>query len=340
MAFPAPKYIQLYPTDRCNQNCGFCFNSRSDTLKDMSPADALDLLDLMADCRIPGLDIMGGEPFLLSWMPSFLRAAVEKGLMVNISTNGSFPEVMEDLMGINPHKLTVGISLEGSSSESHNRHTSANNYDKAIASITGLVSLGLNPVVKTVLTHESMADMQDIVAILKKMRIQRFYLIHRDLFTINPSERKAALSYPEFITFFLNLRKQNPDIEVNRVHASCFEKESLPNGIRCAGGVRKLSVMPDGAVYPCNLLSRFDYYCLGNIFRDSLDEIWSNPRLGLFRSFSSNRCSMPGCPNHPSCTGGCPAHAVFHGYDMHDTDIRCKGLSGLCPPDHLQCIQG
>jgi len=322
--FPLPQFLQLYPTTRCNQNCSFCFNSLSGLVKDMSPANALGLLDIMLDLGIHDLDIMGGEPFLLPWMPSFLHAAIREGIKVNISTNGSFPEVMEEFRGLSPEKINIGISLEGSSAETHNPLTNAANFEKALSSISSLVSMGFNPIVKTVVSSQTMADIQDIIAVLKQMDVQRYYLIHRDLFSMNHADKEDALSFPDFMSFFLNLRIQNPDFEINKVNASCFEKETLPKGVRCAGGARKLSIMPDGSLYPCNLFQHAPEFNLGNIFSGSFNEIWQNSKLSFFRRFEKNRCGMHACENHESCTGGCPAHALFHGYDLHAADLRCR----------------
>ncbi|MDP2158001.1 MAG: radical SAM protein [Nitrospirota bacterium] len=323
MVFPLPQYLQLYPTARCNQDCNFCFNSRSAVVKDMSPENALNLLDIMLALNISDLDIMGGEPFLLPWMPSFLHAAIKEGIMVNISTNGSFPEVMEEFRGLRPEQINIGISLEGSSGQTHNRLTNAANFEKALSSISTLVSMGLNPIVKTVVTGATMPGIQSIADLLIKLGVKRYYLIHMDLLSKADSHQLSAIRYPDFLSYFHSIRSMNASIEINKVNASCFEKQTLPKGVRCAGGVKKLSVMPDGSVYPCNLFQQSPEFSLGNIFTDAFSDIWSSPRLTLFRSFSSNKCSVTDCSNHSSCTGGCPAHAVLHGYGLHAADIRC-----------------
>lgn len=190
MSFPLPKYLQLYPTIRCNQACAFCFNGATGFVKDMPPDNALNLLDIMLALNILDLDIMGGEPFLLPWMPSFLRAAIKEGIMVNISTNGSFPEVVEEFRGLRPEQINIGISLEGSSAQTHNRLTNAANFEKAISSISSLVSLGLNPIVKTVTTKATMPDIQSVVDLLRRLGVKRYYLIHRDLFSV---DRKSVV---------------------------------------------------------------------------------------------------------------------------------------------------
>ena len=278
----------------------------------------------MVSLGIQDLDIMGGEPFLLPWMPSFLHAAIKDGIMVNISTNGSFPEVMKELRGLSSGKINIGISLEGSTAEAHNCLTSSANFDKAVASIASLVSRKLDPIVKSVVHRQTMADMQDIISFLKQMGVQRCYLIHMDQITWGINDQMSAISYPAFLNFFQKIKMTNPGIEINKVNASCFERQTLPEGMRCAGSVRKLSVMPDGTVYPCSLFQHAPEFRLGNLFTDPFSTLWENPKLAFFRNFSTNKCPRTDCSNHSSCTGGCPAHALFHGYDMQDMDIRCR----------------
>ena len=322
--FPPPQFIQLYPTDRCNQDCSFCFNRPSGLVKDMSHENALNLLDTMCNLGILDLDIMGGEPFLLPWMPSFLHAAIKERIMVNISTNGSFPEVMEEFRGLSAEEINIGISLEGSSAQAHDRLTNAANFEKALSSISSLVSMGLNPIVKTVVTVATMPDIQFIAELLKKLGVKRYYLIHMDLLSTEHNSQLSAISYPNFLHFFYKISAMGTsDIQMYKVHASCFEKQEIPAGVRCAGGVRKLSVMPDGSVYPCNLFQHFPEFNLGNIFTDTFSEIWSSPKLDYFRTFRKNSCEMKTCSNLSFCTGGCPAHSYFHGKELQGTDIRC-----------------
>ena len=108
------------------------------------------------------------------------------------------------------------------------------------------------------------------------------------------------------------------------MHASCFEKASLPAGARCAGGAKKLAVMPDGSAYPCNLLAHFPEFRLGNILRADLSTILSHPALEILRKCAGNTCGDMSCVNCTACTGGCPAHNLMHRGDINGQDIRCS----------------
>ena len=284
---------------------------------------ALKLIDILSAQAIRDLDIMGGEPFLLGWMPDFIRKANDAGIIVNISTNGSLPEALEKLNNIHPVKLNIGVSLEGSLPERHDALTRSRNFEKTVRSIMMLASMGLNPVVKTVVNRSTMHDIRSIAHLLRDIGVRRYYLIHMDLFSKHPHARKDALGFAEFLAFYRAMTEQTPDIELNKVNASCFDKYSLPEGVRCAGGVKKLSIMPDGTVYPCNLFQHFREFHLGNIITDDVKTIWTSPKLAFFRCRKENRCDMTGCSNFSSCTGGCPAHGYYHAKDLNSPDIRC-----------------
>jgi len=285
--------------------------------------DALTLLDILSCHGIEEIDVMGGEPLLLDWMPDFVDIAIKSGRSVNLSTNGSTPDIIGRFAALDPEKFNIGISLEGSTDEKHNRMTNSHHFYRAVASVAGLVSSGLDPIVKTVVSKETMADIQDIINLIRDMGVKRYFLIHMDLMARNTTLRNAALDYCDFRDFYDEIKRNNRDIGIFKVNASCFEKETLPEGVRCAGGVRKLAVMPDGSVYPCNLFQGFKEFNLGNIFEDNLFTIWANPKLDLFRHCRVNSCANGSCTNKNSCSGGCPAHGYYH-YGRHlERDVRC-----------------
>jgi radical SAM protein with 4Fe4S-binding SPASM domain len=328
MPFSRPRYIQLYPTTRCNQGCSFCFNAASEEASDMTCEAALRLLEILSEHGIADLDIMGGEPFLLEWMPDFISTAAQRGIKVNISTNGSRPEIMRRLAGMNPVGVNVGVSLNGSTAEAHNVLTHSRHFGLALKSIQTLVSLGLDPIVKTVLNRTRLGDIENIMTLIGDLGVKRYYLIHMDVMAKDPSLLNESLNYTDFVAYCEKIGKTNPRVSVFRVNASCFAKENLPPGARCAGGVLKLSIMPDGSAYPCNLFHQNSRFRLGNIFEEGVTAVWRHTRLSFFRAFSENKCVLNDCQNRASCTGGCPAHGYLHYSDPDASDIRCGAPSG------------
>jgi len=323
-----PEYIQLYPTTRCNQRCPFCFNGEDSCTVDLAFKNALVLLDILAENGVLHIDIMGGEPFLLPWMPDFIETGLSKGFSLNISTNGSRPGLLQRLRGTSQERFNIGVSLEGSAPEKHNRLTGADNFVSALESIKDLVASGSDPIVKTVLNEDTAEDIQGILNLIKNIGVRHYYLIHMDIMQKEGDSGSKIFDYAAFLEYYERTKQSNTDIGVYRVNASCFDKNSLPPGVRCAGGVRKLSIMPDGAVFPCNLFHNFKEFEVGNIFRDRFSAIWEHPGLGFFRGHKKSGCTISHCKNRTSCTGGCPAHGYYHFGNPEMTDIRCLRAGG------------
>ncbi len=328
MSFPLPGFIQLYPTTRCNQSCDFCFNhpysSPRDHPADLSYEKALTLAAILEGQGVGVIDLMGGEPTMLPWIADFAGTILNRGMRLNISTNGSNFEAISRICDLDPAGLTIGVSLEGSSDHLHNSVTKSSHFKTALNGLQALLHSGLDPLVKTVITRSTMNDVQNIIDLVGTLGVRRYYLIHLDVLSRDTSLLKKALAYRDFILFYEKIRRSNPGMEVFKVHASCFDKSSLPGGVRCAGGVRKVSVLPDGSVFPCNLFHRFGEFRLGNIFEDDFSAIWNNPLLERFRKYGENQCEVDGCSNRADCTGGCPAHGYYHHGDTERCDIRCS----------------
>ena len=289
----------------------------------MTFKDAMVLLDILTGNGVKVIDIMGGEPFLIPWLTDFINRGISGGISINVSTNGSMPGLLQDLKGMPRDHFNIGISLEGSAAEKHNRLTSSHNFTSAIESLKRLIDLSMDPIVKTVLSRETARDIQNIVNLIKGIGVRRYSIIHMDILSKKDAELENTFSYIAFLDFYRKIKKENPDIKIHRVHASCFDRNSLPQGVRCAGGVRKLSILPDGGVFPCNLLHNNRKFVLGNIFRDPFAEIWRHPLLDFFRTYQKNSCSIDTCKNRQACTGGCPAHGYYHYGNPDATDVRC-----------------
>jgi MoaA/NifB/PqqE/SkfB family radical SAM enzyme len=152
MAYPS--FIQWYPTLRCNQKCSFCFNqivSDMNYRQDMTERAAFLLADNLILKGIMELDILGGEPLLVPYIKDFIRYITGAGIAVNISTNGSLPDMVQTLSRIPTELLNIGFSLHGLA-DTHNAITKSDNFKCVIEGIRRVLNEGKNPIVKSVLT--------------------------------------------------------------------------------------------------------------------------------------------------------------------------------------------
>ncbi len=299
----APDYLQFYPTLRCNRSCSFCFNGTVPPVDDTGPADFRKMLDVMDRTGIGTLDVIGGEPTLHKDIVGMLVAARQQGLQVNVSSNGSDPDLLAEIIVSGGDRLTVGVSV---------------NDGETLDLLKPFIER-YRPVVKTV-HHRGMeqAFIDEIIA----AGPGQYYLIYRD--ALDPGGLDDTVSFDSFLSpLGGGLRASG----IGSVYCSGFlpDTASAPGlaRARCPAGTTKLGVLPDGSVYPCNLFFGRPEFRLGNLLTDPFEAIWNHEGLAFFRSFSGNRCPRVSCTIHDHCHGGCPAHSFFHFGSLDGPEPRC-----------------
>ena len=99
----------------CNFRCPFCHNGdlvqNFHMLPSVSPKEIFSFLKKRTGI-LTGVCITGGEPSLSKELPEFIRCIKELGLSVKLDTNGSKPDVLEDL--IKEHLLDyIAMDIKG-----------------------------------------------------------------------------------------------------------------------------------------------------------------------------------------------------------------------------------
>jgi radical SAM protein with 4Fe4S-binding SPASM domain len=291
----------------------------------MNSSDALVLCDILQGIGTSEIDILGGEPLLIPWIKDFVAHATGAGFSINISTNGSLPDVVDDLVHIDTHAVTIGFSLLGFE-KTHNRLTMSDNFSKTIEGIQNVQASGKDPIVKSALTKDNYHEIHDLVLYLSELGIKKYYLLHEDL--IGRKEQTPFYSFPQFWQFYTNLKTLTEGvIDIDFVAASGFSMPiDSPRG-RCNAGLTKIAVMPDGSAFPCNLFAGFKDFYLGNILKNDMEKIWGNDILHVFRDENhKNICKKHECIHYLTCKGGCPAHSYFVRGTIDRVDPRCDAL--------------
>ncbi len=94
----------------CNYRCPFCYNPSMvfGTTDVVSEDTILSFLDTRIG-KLDALSITGGEPLMHDDIGSFIKKVKEKGFLVKIDTNGSFPK---HLRGLLDHDLIDYVSMD------------------------------------------------------------------------------------------------------------------------------------------------------------------------------------------------------------------------------------
>ncbi|HTG00875.1 MAG TPA: radical SAM protein, partial [Nitrospirota bacterium] len=241
-----PDYIQFYPTLRCNRACGFCFNRSMAGMEDMQLSAFERMLEVLKQKGVQTLDIIGGEPTLHGAIVDLVRRAAGGGLFVNLSSNGSRPDILEKIMDLGP-RVRVGISIN----------------DQETLAQTAAFIRSRRPVVKTVYFPGQGSTLAKAVLDLHPAQ---YYLIYRD--ALDRGELALTVAFDRFLSA---VEAEYDPALTGTVYCSGFlPDEGYPElrYVRCPAGTTKLGIMPDGSVYPCNLFFGRKEFRLGNILTD------------------------------------------------------------------------
>ncbi|MBN2067945.1 MAG: anaerobic ribonucleoside-triphosphate reductase activating protein [Candidatus Diapherotrites archaeon] len=98
--FPGKVACTLF-LPKCNFRCPFCYNAQlvleKDTGISITEKEVFDFLDERKGF-LDGICITGGEPLMHPSTAEFCKKVKEKGLLVKVDSNGSFPKVLKRLV--------------------------------------------------------------------------------------------------------------------------------------------------------------------------------------------------------------------------------------------------
>ncbi|RMG67147.1 MAG: radical SAM protein, partial [Nitrospirae bacterium] len=249
------KYVQFYPTLRCNKNCAFCFNQGLELCDDTTLEDYQTIVKKLKNNGVSSVDIMGGEPLLNSDISSIVDATLKSGLEVNISTNGTVKKGIRDLLQRFSGSIRLGVSV---------------NSLKDLRESAEIIRT-FRTITKTVYNEKVVEETTRAVLSLKP---KRHYILYPDILNGGSSSYKIP-----FYSFYHIWQKRYAPLGIGAVFCGGFLPEPENSHLRCPAGTVKIGILPDGSVYPCNLFFGIKDFYLGNIYTHSLEEILSRPVL-------------------------------------------------------------
>jgi len=167
-----PKAILVDLTSNCNSDCVFCSTNKN--LQVLSLFEWKKLINQIKEWfGTVFIGFSGGEPLLNKDWYGILEYAINKGLIVNLSTNGSLidKDASRKIMGVG--LSDVCISIYGSK-ETQNRLSNSQNYDKIINGVRNLVkakeelSSNTKILVRVIINSQNLTEMDDIISTIKK----------------------------------------------------------------------------------------------------------------------------------------------------------------------------
>ncbi len=294
-----PERIQIEITNRCNYTCGMCPRESFNLPENDIPFDLfkniVDRLDSAYNVTLTGW----GEPLLHPALLDMIIYSKDKGHNVGVTTNGLLlAPFIERFIEIPLDKLTISLDSVDEGSEVIEGHPSNKVVIKNIESLIHSRGTRKKPVVTIQITMHEKRQCLDTVKYAGEAGANRVYLVRLNIpMGMNGFKRPSLEEEMEIYKESEEIAKKyglqvdnNYSALDNRLLRS-FYKRLRPVMYKfdkyCPKPYDYLYINIDGKATPCCDLPRHE---VGNILKQSIDEIWHGENLQYFREHQNDVC--------------------------------------------------
>ena len=336
-------------TGQCMMNCIHCSSSSSiDNPSAIKPQKFTELLQEARKLGTKIIELSGGEPLLHPSINTFIKEA-SADFKVRLYTSGFLGE---STVGISSSQLLrfaefnldkIIFNLQGATAETHEKITRAKgSYASVLQSIKNAKTAGLWTGVHFVPMKSNYVDFQEVAKLCNDLKVNELAVL-RFVGQGRGKKNKSQLelNQEEFNQFIQKVVQIKRDFEsLVQIRTGCpmnfcsmIDKTITP--ARCKAGHSTLLISYDGSVVPCPAFKHAPDFNLGSIYKESLEEIWSqNKNLKILRELDVAQidgCNT--CPQSRYCQGRCLAQRFYKFGSIY------RGPDPLCPfqtSSHIQ----
>ena len=272
-----PYMAEFDITYRCNCRCRMCQRWNDARRESLTVGDYRRLAQEFERLGVHQISVAGGEPLLRRDVFDIIGCFAERGLSVNLCTNGMLLERYRDRI-IDSGATCVTVSLDGATAQCHDAIRGVNgSYDQISRGIAHyLAHTGRRPVLRVRMT----------ISGLNQREIGAFY--HQwqgvvDDVLLQPVHNCGDSYYTGLHAAELSL---DPDILADEIKGLPLAKDGYLRSLidnlqhngnypqqRCYAGVLMARIDPWGNVYPC----LEQHVKIGSIRNRSFQEVWQSP---------------------------------------------------------------
>ncbi|MBL7196712.1 MAG: radical SAM protein [Candidatus Omnitrophica bacterium] len=302
---PPPITIELDMTNLCNHRCSECsgwyFQNRN---FDSLPLDlAKDIIRQLATARVRGLIFTGGgEPLCHPNIKEVITLAYNLGLDIGFITNGSL--INEEIAMVLLQCCTwLRISLDAATAKTFEKThgMDGNAFNKVLNSVRLLTKMKRDLGSKITigigyLTSDSTKDeMYDMAVLCRELGAD--YLQFRPLQIHNNGKFEYHRS--DIKEEILRCSKESTDgyrvLYSRHKYDMMKEKNFGRNYEKCYGQQFATVITADSRMYVCCHMRGYDKYCIGDLRKNTFEEIWnSQQRKEVVESIDFRDC-IPLC---------------------------------------------
>jgi len=273
-------HIYINPLEKCNLRCKMCYTKKTSNI--LSEKQILDFIfRYKKEVEVKVVTFCGGEVMTLAYFPHLVNTLTEKGIFIQIITNGTIDKLKE----INsPNLIKLIISLDGPESY-HDLNRGKGMFQKSIALLKKARQIGFHTELFSIVTKQNLPLIPQFETYSKQ-----FGTID---ITYHPRKPHSYLSIHPISNIIGDIVGFDflSDEEIKKLsktknifppkNLGCYQIALASNGniYGCCEGFDKLGIMNDSIPYlidnlkkrikgPCMGCSQTDFMCgLKNVYK-------------------------------------------------------------------------
>lgn len=338
-------------TSQCNLKCRHCYIEATESAKEneMTTAEGMAFIDNLAEMKVPVLMFSGGEPLVRPDLFELAAYAVEKGLRIVLSTNGTLIDDFTAQLIKEAGFQYVGVSIDGCEAIHDEFRGEKGAFAAAIAGIRAAKAAGNRTGVRFTLNSLNVVDLPAVMELIEQEQVDRFCMYHlvyagrgSDMKNLDLSTEEKREVAQFLIEKTLDFDRRGIEIEIlttdnhaDGLYLLDYIAKTNPDRVDevrqllemhggCSAGDRMADVDYAGDVHPCQFWGDMT---LGNVKERKFSEIWNDLEanggiLGRLRTKPEQLSGQCGkCAQNRLC-GGCRIRASGDG-DIWGDDPAC-----------------
>ena len=280
----------------CNLRCSFC-----DLWEGKEHISLEQVCSILDDAILIGtkvLVITGGEPLLHPDVFSIIAEAKKRGMVVNMTTNGTLVERFWDALS-HAQLDSLSFSLDGIGVVHDGLRGQKGAFDKTVAAIRHIrKETDFHCSVYFVATNQNVHQLIDVFVLAQDLGCDFDFWPVNDAPDLYITEPKDVRKWEEAVAHIAQRSKKAYENmafyrDGMRYHAQQLSGKSM----RCLGLIDQYGITYDGWLIPCCVWGE-EGLRVGNVFETPLKTLWEAPEVQQYRVDLYQKGCGVGCFNH------------------------------------------
>lgn len=279
------------------------------------------IIERINDCQdVKKISIIGGEPLLVSNLDEIV-ASIGKEVKIQIDTN----------LTIRPDKLLkfenvcFSTTLDGHTKELHEK--TRGNFQETVDNIQYCISNNKDVKVNVVVNSYNCQHLNEIASFIRSLGVTRISFTKCKDFRVKVklplNDDSIVERIDKIISDFVDCHISMSGFYTNKYFQN---HEDLPS---CFCGLYKLTISPDGYLFPCELIPFFKSnlpYSPPSVFDHSLNAAMDTRLFSVFRDATTKHFPLgcEDCEHRMKCTHGCRFIAYLNSGTLYGKNLSCN----------------